>query len=60
MIVLKKPNEKLTALVTYVHRSCAAQSHYREVPRWDILMEQELRFGLDFGRLVTEKKGLGR
>ena len=26
------------------------QSHYREVPRWEIFMEQELRFGLDFGR----------
>ena len=21
------------------------QSHYREVPRWEIFMEQELRFG---------------
>ena len=26
------------------------QSHYREVPRWDIFMEQELIFGLDLGR----------
>ena len=26
------------------------QSHYREVPRWEIFMEQELRFGLDLGR----------
>ena len=25
------------------------QSHYREVERWEILMEQELRFGLDLG-----------
>ena len=25
------------------------QSHYREVPRWEIFMEQELRFGLDLG-----------
>jgi hypothetical protein len=23
------------------------QSHYREVLRWEIFMEQELRFGLD-------------
>ena len=33
--------------------SCKAncnQSHYREVPRWEIFMEQELRFGLDLGR----------
>ena len=30
------------------------QNHYREVPRWEIFMEQELRFVLDFrpnGRL---------
>ena len=26
------------------------QSHYREVPRWEIFMEQELRFRLDLGR----------
>ena len=26
------------------------QSHLREVPRWEIFMEQELRFGLDLGR----------
>ena len=25
------------------------QFHHREVPRWEILMEQELRFGLDLG-----------
>ena len=24
-------------------------SHYKEVPRWDIFMEEELRFGLDLG-----------
>ena len=28
------------------------QSHYREVPRWEIFMEQELRFGLDLGRMA--------
>ena len=32
------------------------QSHYREVPRWEILMKQELRFWLDLGRLVVLKK----
>ena len=26
------------------------QSHYREVARWEIFMEQKLRFGLDLGR----------
>ena len=38
-----------------------SQSHYREVPRWDIFMEEELRFGLDLGRLalLKEKKDLG-
>jgi len=25
------------------------QRHFREVPRWEIFMEQELRFGLDLG-----------
>ena len=32
------------------------QSRYREVPRWEIFMEQELRFGLDSGRLALLKK----
>ena len=32
------------------------QSHYREVPRWEIFMEQELRFGLDLGQLALLKK----
>ena len=37
------------------------QSHYREVPQWEIFMEQELRFGLDLGRLALLKKNhLGR
>ena len=29
------------------------QSHYREVTRWEIFMEQELRFGLDFSRMAN-------
>ena len=29
------------------------QSHYREVPRWEIFVEQELRFGLDLGWMAT-------
>ena len=33
------------------------QSHYREVPRWEIFMEQELRVGLVSS---TEKKGPGQ
>jgi hypothetical protein len=28
------------------------QSHYRKVPRWELFMEQELRFGLDLGRMA--------
>ena len=35
------------------------QSHYREVPRWQIFMEQELRYGLDLGRLALLKKKIG-
>ena len=26
-----------------------SQGHYREVARWEIFMEQEIRFGLDLG-----------
>ena len=32
------------------------QSHYREVIRWEIFMEQKLRFGLNLGRLAVLKK----
>ena len=32
------------------------QSHYREVPRWEIFMEQILRFGLDLGQLAVLKR----
>ena len=32
------------------------QSHYRKVPRWEIFIEQELRFGLDLGHLTLLKK----
>ena len=32
------------------------QSHYREVPLWEMFVEQELRFGLDLGRLAVLKK----
>ena len=28
------------------------QSHYREVSRWENVLEQELRFGLDLGRMA--------
>ena len=38
----------------YVHKLLSSssskslkQSHYREVPQWEIFMEQELRFGMD-------------
>jgi hypothetical protein len=37
------------------------QSHYREVLRWEIFMEQELSFCLDLEKLaVLRKKGLGQ
>ena len=29
------------------------QSHYRKVPRGEIFMEQELRFGLDLGLMTN-------
>ena len=29
------------------------QSHYKEVPRWEIFMEQELSFGLDLGQMAN-------
>ena len=35
--------------VASIHR----QSHYREVPRREIFMEQELRFGLDLGQMAN-------
>ena len=28
------------------------QSHYREVPQWEIFMEQELRYRLDLGQMA--------
>ena len=28
----------------------SGQSHYRKVVRWEVFMEQELRFGLNLGR----------
>ena len=31
----------------------SAQSHYREVPRWEIFMEQKLRFGLNLDRMAN-------
>ena len=33
------------------------QSHYREVARWEIFMEQELRFGLDLAGSATFEAG---
>ena len=39
-------------------RACFLQSHYREVPQWEIFMEQELRFGLDLGRFALLKKNI--
>ena len=31
------------------------QSHYKEVLRWEIFIEQELKFGLDLGRFAILK-----
>ena len=40
--------------VSRARRCCCApiQSHYREVPRWEIFMEQKLRFGLYLGQMA--------
>ena len=46
----------ITFLLYIARTELCTQSHYREVPRWDIFMEQELRFGLDLGRLALLKK----
>ena len=32
------------------------QSHYREVPQWEIFMEQELRFGPAFQVFIGKKE----
>ena len=44
-----------------IAKHCPRQIHYREVPQLEILMEQELRFELDLGRLayLNEKKTIG-
>ena len=45
-------------LVSFLPKfNLCTQCHRREVPRWEIFMEQELRFG-QVG--ITEKKHLGR
>ena len=41
---------RLQPLTIYIY--CSNQSHYREVPRCESFMEQELRFGLDLGRFA--------
>ena len=51
----------LSALLPHSHtemilKETYFQRHYREVPRWEIFMEQEFRFGLDLGRLAVLKK----
>ena len=45
--------EKYATLETEICnlRTCH-QSHYREVPQWEIFMEQELRFWLDLGQMA--------
>ena len=54
-----KPTEVLAILPTEAQQlSQQHKSHYREVPRWEIFMEQELRFELDLGQLALLKKTL--
>ena len=47
MMFKKIKTAGLKHLWNYLH-----QSHYREVTLWEIFMEQELRFGLDLGRMA--------
>ena len=57
----RNPNPKsiFQKIITAWHSS--NQIHYREVLQWEIFMEQELRFGLDLGRLaLLKKRDLGR
>ena len=42
------------------HYIATAQSHYREVGRWEIFIKKYLRFGLVLGRLAILKNKLGR
>ena len=55
---LREGRTKLLGSGATVHCTVlhCSQSHPREVPRWKIFMEHELRFGLDLGRLVLLKK----
>ena len=51
------PTRRAIVAATAAYNSIMAntgsdQSHYREVPRWEIFMEQELRFGLDLGQMA--------
>ena len=41
-----------------VSTNCWSRSHYTNVTRWAISMEQELRFGLVFGQLAILRKNL--
>ena len=52
----KSPMIAVATLKNLYRSVISVQSHYREVPRWEIFMEQELRFGLDLGRLAVLKK----
>ena len=54
------PNELMAFMSQEPLNVCTIQSHYREVPGWEIFIEQELRFRLDLGRLATLKKKFGR
>ena len=48
----ERQGEKKESLMT----TSTQQSHYKEVLRWEIFMEQELRFVLDLGWLAVLKK----
>ena len=39
--------------ISFASIASCMQSHYRQVPQWEIFMEQELRFGLDLGQMAN-------
>ena len=51
-----EPIVQIMALIEHIHNNSSVlhcvQSHNKEVPRWEIFMEQELSFWLDLGRIL--------
>ena len=48
LLIFSQNIKKKYVLNLHIH-----QSHYKEVPQWEIFMEQELRFGLDLSKMAN-------